>query len=58
MKKILSMLFAGILAFGTLGNSEMILLDEEDEDVILVVDEDVESGDVLVDEDGDEWVVE
>lgn len=36
----------------------LVLLDEDDEDVVLVTDEPVESGDVLVDEDGDEWVVQ
>ena len=34
---------------------ELNLLDEEE---IIIVDEPVESGDVLVDEDGDVWVVE
>ena len=36
----------------------LVMLDEDDEDVVLVTDEPVESGDVLVDEDGDEWVVQ
>ena len=34
----------------------LVLLDAED--VVLVTDEPAESGDVLVDEDGDEWVVQ
>ena len=34
---------------------QMVMLDEE---VILEVDEPVESGDILVDEDGDVWEVQ
>lgn len=34
-----------------------VMMDEE-EDVTLVVDEPVESGDILVDEDGDVWEVQ
>ena len=36
----------------------LVLLDEDDEDVVLEVDEPVESGDILVDEDGDVWEVQ
>ena len=40
-------------------NPVLVMLDDEDEeDVTLVVDEPVESGDVLVDEDGDVWEVQ
>ncbi len=44
-----------------LNNASTVMLDEyysEEEDVTLIVDEPVESGDVLVDEDGEEWVVQ
>ena len=40
-----------------MNNPAYVMLDDEEE-VTLVVDEPVESGDVLVDEDGDEWVVQ
>ena len=40
-------------------NPVLVMLDDEDEeDVTLVVDEPVESGDILVDEDGDVWEVQ
>jgi len=38
-------------------NPVLVMLDE-DEDVTLIVDEPVESGDILVDEDGDVWEVQ
>ena len=36
----------------------VMLDDDDDEDVTLIVDEPVESGDILVDEDGDVWEVQ
>ena len=36
----------------------LVMLDEGDEDVVLVTDEPVESGDILVDEDGQTWEVQ
>ncbi|WP_297968485.1 hypothetical protein [uncultured Anaerovibrio sp.] len=66
MKKLGMVLAAMVFALGTqvagaaslssnVTTSSYNLMDEE---VTLYVDEPVESGDVLVDEDGDVWVVE
>ncbi|MCR5175947.1 MAG: hypothetical protein K6C05_03760 [Anaerovibrio sp.] len=69
MRKIFSaMLVAATIFVGAQGMvSAAALLEDtttpnivlrEDEDVTLVVDEPVESGDILVDEDGDVWEVQ
>lgn len=66
MKKFSMILAAMVFALGAqmasaasldcnVTSSDYSLMDEE---VTLIVDEPVESGDVLVDEDGDVWVVE
>ncbi|WP_276840266.1 hypothetical protein [Anaerovibrio lipolyticus] len=66
MKKFSMVLAAMVFALGAqmasaasldcnVTSSNYALMDEE---VELIVDEPVESGDVLVDEDGDVWVVE
>ena len=60
MKKILSLALAAAFVAGVQGMAlastpQMVMLDEE---VILEVDEPVESGDILVDEDGDVWEVQ
>ena len=66
MKKFSMILAAMVFALGVqmasaasldcnVTSSNYALMDEE---VELIVDEPVESGDVLVDEDGDVWVVE
>ena len=61
MKKIMSLALAAAFVAGVQGMAfastpQMIMLDEEE--VILEVDEPVESGDILVDEDGQEWEVQ
>ena len=60
MKKFMSLALAAAFIAGVQGvalasTPQMVMLDEE---VILEVDEPVESGDILVDENGDEWEVQ
>jgi len=60
MKKFMSLalaaaFIAGVQGVALAGTPQMVMLDEE---VILEVDEPVESGDILVDENGDEWEVQ
>ena len=71
-KRVSAILAAMVFAVGAQGvasaapiasmgvdNPVLVMLDDEDEeDVTLVVDEPVESGDILVDEDGDVWEVQ
>lgn len=61
MKKVMSLALAAAFVAGVQGMAlastpQMVMLDEEE--VILEVDEPVESGDILVDEDGQEWEVQ
>lgn len=69
-KQVSAVLAAMVFALGAQGavsaapipamgvdNPSFVMMDEE-EDVTLVVDEPVESGDILVDEDGDVWEVQ
>ena len=60
MKKILGLALAvafvaGVQGMASASTPQMVMLDEE---VVLEVDEPVESGDILVDEDGDVWEVQ
>ena len=60
MKKVMSLALAAAFVAGVQGMAlastpQMVMLDEE---VILEVDEPVESGDILVDEDGEVWEVQ
>ena len=61
MKKVMSLALAAAFVAGVQGMAlastpQMVMLDEEE--VILEVDEPVESGDILVDEDGEVWEVQ
>ncbi|MBQ7477493.1 MAG: hypothetical protein IJT01_01130 [Selenomonadaceae bacterium] len=70
MKKALgALLMATVFAVGGQGmasaapsimdmNSPAFVMLDDDEEVTLIVDEPVESGDILVDEDGDVWEVQ
>ena len=54
-----SMAFAAPQVSFTADRAQFVMLDDDDdEDVELVVDEPVESGDILVDEDGGVWEVQ
>lgn len=70
-KQVSAVLAAMVFALGAQGavsaapipamgvdSPSFVMMDEEEEDVTLVVDEPVESGDILVDEDGDVWEVQ
>lgn len=69
-KQVSAVLAAMVFALGAQGavsaapipamgvDSPSFVMMDEEEDVTLVVDEPVESGDVLVDEDGDVWEVQ
>ncbi len=69
-KQVSAVLAAMVFAVGAQGavsaapipamgvDSPSFVMMDEEEDVTLVVDEPVESGDILVDEDGDVWEVQ
>ncbi len=69
-KQVSAVLAAMVFALGAQGavsaapipamgvDSPSFVMMDEEEDVTLVVDEPVESGDILVDEDGDVWEVQ
>ncbi len=69
-KQVSAVLAAMVFALGAQGavsaapipamgvDSPSFVMMDDEEDVTLVVDEPVESGDILVDEDGDVWEVQ